>query len=374
MAITGHPNLQVKSYFAASVTDAIGVARRELGSDALFLNSRSAPPEARHLGSLEVIFGIAAEQHLRRAPSPAPTAAVDDLCHKIDRLQDLLMGSTDIGMRPKPGLGVQRALVDAGLTAALAAEIEGAVASRLNPRSVTGISLARKPHEWEPDRILQETIGEIESRVNVKPTLSRVTALVGPPGSGKTTTLVKLAVNEGLKKSRPVRLISADTERIGASDQLRNYAAILGASFECVDTRAGLAHAVESAPGTHLILIDTPGFSPALLQTAGIELADFLASRQDIDTQLVLTATIRQNDLEATVKRFNAFRPSGLIFTRLDETDNTGSVASEAIRSGKPISWLCGGQLVPEDIEPASKSRIVSCVVNQLQLRLRSAA
>ncbi len=258
---------------------------------------------------------------------------------------------------------------------AIATQIEEAVTVRLNRRPVLDISRAHKIREWDADSIVQETMKELESRISVKSELGAMTALVGPPGSGKTTTLVKLAVTEGLLKRRPVRLISADAARIGAAEQLRSYAAILGVPFGSTRrTTAALGQALDRTPEGHLVLIDTPGLGPALFESAGIDLAMFLARRQNIDTHLVLTATTGNIDMESAAKRFDVFRPSGLIFTRLDETAFTGAIAGEAIRSGKPVTWLCGGQLIPEDIEPAPKERIAGTLVHQLPALLRSAA
>ncbi|HEY3825671.1 MAG TPA: hypothetical protein VGL82_14000 [Bryobacteraceae bacterium] len=374
-------HIHVKSYFASNVPDAIEVAREELGSDALFLNSRPSPPEALHLGSVEVVFGVYPE---KRASEPPPSAvsatSVDDLRYKVDEIRSLLIRSAAPSSGKRIRL-VEQALVDAGLTAAIAAEIDDAVTARLERRPVPEISRprkvgtrSRKLTSLDTDSIVQETIGEIESRLSVRPELGHIAALVGPPGVGKTTTLVKLAVNEGLLKGRPVRLISADGERIGASEQLRSYAAILGVPFETVETSSALGQMIDRIPEDHLVLIDTPGLSPALFDSVGMDLAAFIARRQTIDTHLVLTATTRPNDVEAAVKRFEMFRPSALIFTRLDEAGSTGTIASEAIRSGRPVSWLCTGQLIPEDIEAAATSRIAGALVRELPEVLRSAA
>lgn len=380
MTTTEQSQIHVKSYFASTIPDAIETARDELGADALFLNSRPAPPEALHLGAVEVVFGVYADKRPAELP-PAPSASVDDLRQKVDEIRTLLIRSSAAPASRNRARLVEQALLDAGLAPAIAAEIEESVKIRLNRRPVPEISRARKLqargrklHGLDPESIVQETMEEIESRFEVKPELGRITALAGPPGTGKTTTLVKLAVAEGLLKRRPVRLISADSERIGAAEQLRIYAAILGVPFETVEATAGLAQAIDRVPEGHLVLIDTPGLSPALFESVGMELAAFLARRQDIDTHLVLTASTRQSDLEATVKRFEVFQPSALIFTRLDEADGTGAVASEAIRSGKPVSWLGAGQLIPEDIEPASKCRIAGSLVRELPGVLRSAA
>jgi flagellar biosynthesis protein FlhF len=374
MTPTEQSQIHVKSYFASTVPDAIEVARDELGADALFLNSRPAPPEALHLGAVEVVFGVYGE---KRAAEPTPAASttnVDDLRHKMDEIRGLLIRSAAApSSRHRPRL-VEQVLMDAGLTPAIAAEIEKSVTMRLHRRPVSELSRTRKRQETDPNSVVRETIAEIESRFSVKPELGRVTALVGPPGTGKTTTLVKLAVTEGLLKRRPVRLISADRERIGASEQLRSYAAILGVPFETVDANASLGQAIDRSPEGHLILIDTPGLSPALFESVGTDLALFLGRRQNIDIQLVLTASTRHADIEAAAKRFELFRPSALIFTGLDETGSTGAIASEAIRSGIPLSWLSAGQLIPEDIEPATKRRITGALVHELPGVLSPAA
>jgi len=114
--------------------------------------------------------------------------------------------------------------------------------------------------------------------------------------------------------------------------------------------------------------------SPALLNDLGGDLAALLSSRRDIDTHLVLTATARQTDLEGAVGRFQMFRPSRLIFTRLDETDSLGAAFSVAARHGKPVSFFCNGQLIPEDIQPASRSVLVEALVRRLPEVLRAAA
>jgi flagellar biosynthesis protein FlhF len=374
MTSTEHAHIHVKSYFAANIPDAIEVARSELGADALLLNSRRAPPEASHLGAVEVVFGV---DTAKRPTEPAPAehaTGLEDLRRSMDEMRTLIRSVATPSSRSRPRPIVEQVLLDAGLAPAIAAQIEESVTMRLNRRPVLEISRARKIHEWDPDSIVQETIEEIESLFSVKPELGGISALVGPPGTGKTTTLVKLAVTEGLLKRRPVRIVSADAERIGAAEQLRSYAAILGVPFECVETLAGLGQAVDNAPEGHLVLIDTPGLGPALFESVGMDLAMFLSRRQNIDTHLVLTATTRPGDMESAAKRFDVFRPAGLIFTRLDETDSTGSIAGEAIRSGKPLTWICSGQLIPEDIEPASKRRIAGVLVHQLPALLRSAA
>jgi flagellar biosynthesis protein FlhF len=175
-------------------------------------------------------------------------------------------------------------------------------------------------------------------------------------------------------KGRSVRLISADTHRIAAVEQLRIYAAILGVPFQCAESLSALAQAVDSAHSGSLLLIDTPGLSPAMLEGPGADLAAFFRHRQDIDVHVVLTASMSREDLEKASTRFAIFRPAASIFTRLDETDSLATLFCEVVRGRIPVSYLCDGQIVPEDIEPADKDRITESLVRRLPGVLRSAA
>jgi flagellar biosynthesis protein FlhF len=364
--------LQIKSYFAGSIQDAMEYARSEMGADALLLNSRPAPPEARYLGKYEVVFGRYPEtpapmQAAAAAPQSSPKSDVEDLRQRMDDILNLLMRSSSSPDSPRtrqPDL--VRPLTRAGVEAGLAADIEDSVAFRLSQRAGVGAAKPRKLPEWDPEIVREETTAEIIGRFEVAPTIGRVAALVGPPGAGKTTTIIKLAVTQVLAGTGPVRLISADTQRIGAAEQLRTYTAILGVQFQAVENSAALAQAIDSAPAAAQILIDTPGLSPSMLSEVGMDLTTFLARRQDIDTHLVLTATENQLVLEKAAQRFSICAPNRLIFTRLDEAEQLGAAFGLAIRCERPISFLCRGQLIPEDIEPASKDRITEELVRYL--------
>jgi flagellar biosynthesis protein FlhF len=171
-----------------------------------------------------------------------------------------------------------------------------------------------------------------------------------------------------LTARRPTQIISMDTYRIAGADQLRSYASILGVGFQALETPVALAQAIEEHRGKDLILIDTPGYSPADLDTAA-DLARFLASRRDIESHLVLSASMRSADLSRVVDRFEIFRPEKLLFTKLDETEAFGPILNEAARTAKPVSYLCAGQQIPEDLEPAAKERIANLLLERGQRR-----
>src|SRR5947207_547462 len=165
----------------------------------------------------------------------------------------------------------------------LAREIVQAANSRLAaPRQPLG-STPQRPDAAAFQRALVE---EIAGRFTVEPVLGRgpaqprIVALAGPPGAGKTTTLVKLAVNYGLAARRPVLLLSMDTFRVAAAEQLRSYAGILGVGFQILETVTALAQAIEENRGKELILIDTPGMALGDLEESS-SLAHFLSTRGD---------------------------------------------------------------------------------------------
>jgi flagellar biosynthesis protein FlhF len=369
--------LYIKSYFAASVVEAMGRARVELGPDALLMNTREAPPEAKHLGECEVVFGIRPPAVPVAGASKAVVDPFADLRQRMEKLREIMCRrrlAPAGDHQPDGASGIEEELLKAGVTRALAAEIELAVQRRLRGRSVVRIGSPRSMPARSAGDLLQETIAELESRFEVAPETGRIAALVGPPGAGKTSALVKLAITRGLAAQRPVRLLSIDYYRIAAAEQLRTYAAILGVPFTLAETTAALAQAIDAAPKEALLLIDTPGYTAASLEESGQDLASFLRGRRDIDTHLVLTASMRQADLQRTVDLFQAFQPAKLLFTRLDETESTGAVFCEAARTGKPLSFLSTGQVIPEDMEPATKARITSFLVRELPQALAAVA
>jgi flagellar biosynthesis protein FlhF len=119
-----------------------------------------------------------------------------------------------------------------------------------------------------------------------------------------------------------------------------------------------LAQALDEHPAQRLVLIDTPGYGARDMDRAA-DLASFLSSRADIRTQLVLTASMKSADLSHVAERFEIFRPSGLIFTRVDETACFGTAFSLSVRRAQPISYLGTGQEIPDDLAAATQEGVL---------------
>jgi flagellar biosynthesis protein FlhF len=367
--------MKIKSYYSRTVEEAMASARQELGPEAMLLNTRKTTPETKHLGDYEVVFAVipaeaAVEQtaSVRQAP-PSGERLSMEVAELKRELESMRRALTRNSYSPSQWAGVPQDITDA-YAALTAAEISPDLA-----RSIVQAASTRQAGA----NFQKALVEELESRFTVSNTLGvtpaspRIVALVGPPGAGKTTTLVKLAVNYGLAARRGVLLLSMDTHRVAAADQLRTYAAILGVGFHVVETVGRLAQTIEENRAKDLILIDTPGLSNC--DVAGeASLAHFLTTRADIDTHLVLPASMKAADLARVVDAFAVLSPNRLLFTRLDETGSCGPIFNEAARTKKPLSFFTTGQRIPEDLEAATRERLLNRILTGQENQLKPAA
>lgn len=187
-----------------------------------------------------------------------------------------------------------------------------------------------------------------------------VYALVGPTGVGKTTTVAKLAALGAQKYGADkVALITTDTYRIGAYEQLATYGRIIGCPVKQVKDANELAEVLYHLRNKRLILIDTAGMSQRDIRLTEQLNTLMRSSRVDIRSYLVLSATSQMHVLQEAVRHFQKVNLSGCIFTKLDECLSLGEIISIAIQNRLPIGYLTNGQRVPEDIRVANAHKMV---------------
>ena len=182
-------------------------------------------------------------------------------------------------------------------------------------------------------------------------------ALVGPTGVGKTTTIAKLAGNFHLRERRRVGLITVDTYRIAAVEQLRTYADIIDLPMEVVSTPREMRQAVERLADLDLILMDTAGRSPrddVKIQ----ELKNMLAEAEADEVHLVLSSVNSLENLKKTAKQFADVGVTALVLTKLDEATGLGNLVPLLRSCRLPLSYVTNGQNVPDDIEAADRRRL----------------
>ena len=190
----------------------------------------------------------------------------------------------------------------------------------------------------------------------------RVVALVGPTGVGKTTTVAKLAANFKLVHGLRVGLVTVDTYRIAAVEQLKTYAEIIDLPLAVANDPGQMSQAIDELGAVDLVFIDTAGRSPRD-EVKIRELAEFMAQARPDEVHLVLSAGATERTLRSAVERFAQVRADRLILTKLDEAESLGAVLGVLGQANRPVSYLTTGQAVPDDIEPADRKRLARLVL-----------
>jgi flagellar biosynthesis protein FlhF len=216
-------------------------------------------------------------------------------------------------------------------------------------------------------RIARLIEGEIRvtGPLRVTPGRRRLVALVGPTGVGKTTTIAKLAANFHLRERRRVGLITVDTYRIAAVEQLRTYADIINLPMEVVSTPRDMRHAVQRLADLDLILMDTAGRSPRD-EVQIQELKTMLAEAGADEVHLVLSSVSSVASLTQTARHFADVGVTALVLTKLDEATGLGAIVPLLRSCGLPLSYVTHGQNVPDDMEAAHPRRLTRSIVKMV--------
>jgi len=255
------------------------------------------------------------------------------------------------------------ALLEQQVAEELAEEVIQEVRGRLTPTDLEDESAVRR----SVLEVIAELIPADESNIRLEPPADarpRTIALIGPTGVGKTTTIAKLAATFKLKQKKTVGLITLDTYRIAAVDQLRTYANIIGLALHVVASPDELTRALHHCAGCDVILIDTAGRSqrddPKLN-----ELRSLISVADPHEVHLVLSSTCSQAVLMEVAERFSSVRVDRIIFTKLDEAVSFGVLLNVVRKVNKRLSYVTTGQEVPHHIEPGSAKRLAALVLGE---------
>jgi flagellar biosynthesis protein FlhF len=360
-------SMHIRTFRAANLQEALEQIRQQMGSEAAVLHTRQVRDGwMGWLGRtyVEVTAGLRDEESAvpmdlirqnidsRAVPAGEPRLRVKDVPLLTDPALPLPLQAYQMELL---SAGVDSDTVDRWLnTTVIFAASMGEAAN--------GPMAAGTPWLEHLQRTVLREL-RIGSPILTHPGERRVVALVGPTGVGKTTTVAKLAAGFRIEARRRVGLLTIDTFRIAAVQQLKAYAEIMDLPMQVVEKPGEMQPALDRLGDVDLVLIDTAGRSPK--SDARIDqLVELLRSAQPDETHLVLNATSSASATRLALKGFAPVRPTAAILTKLDETPSTvgvlSTLASNDQYSGIPLSYITNGQQVPDDIAPAEAEMLMS--------------
>lgn len=393
--------MQLKTYQAKTMTDALTKVKTDLGTGAMILHTRSvkrggwlgigartlieitatADP---HIETARAAVTPVAAQPAPRQQTPAPSISEPtvnrDLSEIRSMVRDLLRRNSATAAPPPASVPAELIEYYSRLMGQhVAQELVNKLVERVGGRLQDGVSywdahgrLVKSP-TMSDEQIREELAlqlaemlppaAPLELTAEGRPT---IVALVGPTGVGKTTTLAKLAAHMKLREGRRVGLITIDTYRIAAVEQLKTYAQILEIPLMAVTTPAEIQEAAKELCACDLILIDTAGRSPRD-EPRIAELADLLGAVRPDQVHLVLSTTSREETIREAVEKFAVLGPKQVIFTKLDEAVGFGVIVNVLHDLNLRLSYLTTGQSVPDDIEVASARRVAQLILGSDQ-------
>lgn len=342
----------IRTFIAENRLEALLRIREELGTDAVIIDERKVRKGGvMGVGGKEMTEVVAARKTDRAVAVTRPAsrpALTDDEIPEVQARLRLERTETP----EKIGSEVVRLEAElASLRAALQEIRSGAVVEI----PATEVSHQSGHHTTPTERPVVPNF-TVSGGIQASATPPRVVALIGPTGVGKTTTIAKLAANFALVQRKRVGLLTLDTYRIAAVDQLRTYAQIMDVPLEIASSDEEVKAALAGYAGFDYVLIDTIGRS----QKNGKQLAEMRKALAPAraETHLVLSVTTKTEDLLDIADRFGAGPVHRYLFTKLDETDHCEGIAELCRRRLCPVSYLTTGQAVPEDIEIATDERL----------------
>ncbi|WP_026893833.1 flagellar biosynthesis protein FlhF [Clostridiisalibacter paucivorans] len=379
--------MKVKRYIGSNTQDAMVKVKKELGSNAIILHTRKIKkPGILGIFRRPLIEIVAAEENnvdvienknrdtdlsfsdgiqLKKTlfKNMASTdgidwelkkirESIDSLSNNIEKKEDI----KDIGL-PDNLMDYRNNLLDKGVETEIAERILRDISERIN--------IENKDKETLYDIVkynISDYLGEPKPiEVNKS---QKVIFFIGPTGVGKTTTLAKLAAQYAINDKNSIGLITADTYRIAAVEQLRTYSEILEVPLKIVYDTKDIYSAMSNFKDKQLILIDTAGRSHKNSSKVQ-ELKELIDTVKNKEVYLVLSATTNFSTVKSILSKYNFLEDYKLIFTKIDESETLGIILSTKYYTKKPLSYVTNGQNVPEDIEIIDINQLTNKLIGE---------
>jgi flagellar biosynthesis protein FlhF len=344
--------MQVKKYQARTIKEATAKVKDVLGHDALIISTEKIKGNGNH--SLFEITAIPPKDDISNEHSDL----VGEVKSELMSIKEMLClvnhcGGFSEKLLFTPGiLNIYTKMIKNGVNeyyARLFLERTGA----FNGHFDDGMNNIK-------EKVFKEIMQVLKTKdpFNVGDNRRLIATFIGTTGVGKTTTIAKIAAQLMLKYQKKVGLISIDAYRIGAMEQLKTYADILGIPCFRAFKKKDLLFALQRMEGKNVVLIDTAGQSHYDMSRIE-ELKRMMPGDMNISTHLLLNVATRESEMNKAAVNFSSLNFLSYIFTKTDETERCGSIINQVMKLNLPISYITNGQKVPEDIERADREKVL---------------
>lgn len=344
-----------KIFKAPSVQAALASIKEELGSDAMILSTRKVPKSPKDpYGKIMFEVEAAIPSGSDDKPGTVVLEDMESLKSDLAEIKDILSvaglgsGVSSILSGHFESMGVLASLLRCGVSERLATDLVQKAAQDHDPALDTETNMRQLKK-----RVMGLCLDQLHTKDfftrNNSSGLPQVAAFVGPTGVGKTTTIAKLAANLSFTRKMKVGLISIDNYRVGAFEQLKAYAGIMGLVCVPAFSRQDLGCALDRMKSMDIVLIDTAGHSHYDKEKID-KILELIKNDFQISVHLTLSVTSELANMTEAASAFFVFNPDSYVFTKIDETKRCGKILDQVAGHNLPVSLVTNGQKVPEDL------------------------
>lgn len=359
-----------KIFRAPNIQTALAGIKEELGPDAMILSTRKVPksprdPYAKTMFEVEAAIPSTGDNK----PESPLVQDVKALKSDLAQIKDILSvagfgsGVSSILCNHFESVGVLASLLRCGVSERLAANLVQKAALDLDKTLDTATQMKQLKKRVMGLCLDQFRTKDFFTRHNDSG-LPQVAAFVGPTGVGKTTTIAKLAACLSFTRKMKVGLVSIDNYRIGAFEQLKAYAGIMGLPCVHAFSRQDLACALDRMKSMDLVLIDTAGHSHYDKEKID-EILELVRNDFQISVHLTLSVTSELINMKEAASAFSVFNPDTYVFTKTDETKRCGKILDQAASYDLPVSLVTNGQKVPEDLIIPDRHELLKIILKK---------
>lgn len=359
-----------KIFRAPNIQTALAGIKEELGPDAMIISTRKVPksprdPYAKTMFEVEAAIPSTGDNKPEAPLVQDVKALKSDLAEIKDILSVAGFGSgvSSILCNHFESVGVLASLLRCGVSERLAADLVQKAALDLDKT----LDMATQMKQLKK-RVMGLCLDQFRTKDfftrNNASGLPQVAAFVGPTGVGKTTTIAKLAAFLSFTRKMKVGLVSIDNYRIGAFEQLKAYAGIMGLPCVPAFSRQDLACALDRMKSMDLVLIDTAGHSHYDKEKID-EILELVRNDFQISVHLTLSVTSELINMKEAASAFSVFNPDTYVFTKTDETKRCGKILDQAASYDLPISLVTNGQKVPEDLIIPDRHELLKIILKK---------